>query len=282
MKVLDIGGIPTSLGEIINIKYHLDLIKSNYSSISLGFQKSLWNECLHTEAPDWEHKKTLWNKFLSDIGNLFFSEYPYTLVETPARYGGDTGVLIPKLGIMPHKAEMGHLLCKGTPLDIGEYIVITTKVRWAHRRTINPWINEFWNIMRSLATKYKIVILGERIVEMRKEYGTDTDDIFSIYNEILHNIPADRILDLTLPALGETVSDLTQIQQDCLIMRDAKFVVTMGVGGNFCMSTSVGKMSIGFRSDRLIFTDRVFGREYPNAIITKNYMHFLNALRKYC
>ena len=144
-----------------------------------------------------------------------------------------------------------------------------------------------WEVLQKLSRKYRVIILGERKVEMRKEY--DVDHIrrgkprpFGIYDDIVRNIPKDRILDLTVPALGETVSDLSQIQQDCLIMKEAKFVVNFGVGGNFCLATSVADMSVCYRSDTLSYTDAIFhNREYPNAIVTKDPNRFLQALNSY-
>lgn len=281
-KYLDFGGIPTSLGEIINIKYHLDTIKNNYDVIKLSFHKALWSWALHTEAPDWAQKKAGWDSLLNELGQLFFSEKPYVLLESSPKFGGDIGVLCTQLRITPQKAEMAHLLCKGNPLNLGEpYIVLTTKVRQLSRRNFIPLSIKLWQTLQKLSKKYKIVVLGERTVEMRKEYGAYPDGVFGLYEEIIANLPQDRIMDLTLPALGETVSTLAQIQQDCLIMRDAKFVVTIGVGGNFCMATSVANMVIGYRDDNLDFTNRIFNREYPNAIITKNWGYFISKLESY-
>lgn len=281
-RILDCGGIPTSLGEIINIKYHLDLVKSQYDQIFIGFHTQLWDASLHTEAPDWAYKRQLWVKFLSDIGKLFFSEPPYVVRPTSNTFSGDTATLMAKLGIQPHKIEMAHLLCKGTPLNVGEeYIVVTTKVRQILRRPFLPQSIKLWEVLSKLSKKYKIVILGERVVEMRKEYGPYNGGVFGIYDELIANLPADRVLDLTVPALGETVSDLSQIQQDCLIMNQAKFVVTLGVGGNFCMSTSVARMAIGYRTDNLDFANKVYSREYPNAIVTKDWAYFIQVLERY-
>lgn len=282
MKILDIGGIPTSLGEIINFKHHLDIVRPKYDAILLNFQTSNWKTCLHTEAPDWNQKKILWDQYLEEIGKLFFGEPPYLLGRASNKWGGDIQLTLKKLGVPPQKAEMGHLLCKGTSLNLGEaYIVITTKIRYIKKTFFYPHSIELWNVLRKLSTKYKIVILGEREVEMRKEYLSSRDSIFGIYDQIIANLPADRLVDLTVPALGETVTNLEQIQQDCLIMKEAKFVITLGVGGNFCMATSVSNMALGFRNDNLSFTDAIFNKEYPNAIITKDWAYFIKKLESY-
>ena len=281
MKILQLS-IPTSLGEIINIKYHLDFIKNNYDQISISFNTSLWKDCLHTEASDWNHKEKLWIKLLNDIGNLFFSEKPYILDMGKNYPFSDMGVLAHKLKLEPKKAEMANFLCAGNSLNLDEkYIVITTKVRQLPKNIFYPKSVQLWGTLKKLSQKYKIVILGEKLVEMRKEYNSISDSVFGLYEQIISNIPNNRILDLTVPALGETVSDLVAIRQDCLIMKEAEFVITLGVGGNFCMATSVANMTIGFRADNLEFTDAIYNKDYHNAIITKNWNYFIQSLEKY-
>src|SRR5208283_5410839 len=141
----------------------------------------------------------------------------------------------------PTKPELGHLLCKGQSLSIGDYIVITTKVRTVPKSMFYPLSIQLWATLQKLSEKYKFVILGEREVEARKEYIKyyENNTIFGIYDQIISNIPNDRIVDLTIPSLGNTPSNLKQIQQDCLIMKEAKFVITIGNGGNLGLSGAV-------------------------------------------
>lgn len=280
-RILDLGGIPTSMGEIINLKFHLDTLKDQYDQIHLGFYKNIWKDGLHTEAPDWPQKKQLWDQFLHEMGQLFFGMPPYVLVDSPGKWGGDSfDILVNKLGMHPQKIDLAYLLCKGNSLNLGEeYIVITTKVRQVERNFFYPRSAELWKVLRRLSSKYKVVILGERVVEMRKEYNASV--VFGIYEQIISNLPADRVIDLTVPALGETVSNLKQVQQDCLIMNEAKFVITVGIGGNSCMAHSCAKMSIGFRSDNFPYAERLFSRDYPTLIVTKDWSRFIHLLEVY-
>ena len=275
------SNIPLALGDLINIKAFIDPVKNQYSSIKLTFHRSLLEEGVKSNIDGWLEKKQLWEKYLSDIGQLFFSESPYILDSGQHRFRDTMGIM-QDFKIQPIKPELSHLLCKGTSLNLGkEYIVITTKVREMSRSTFYPLSINLWKTLNKLSEKYKIVILGERQVEMRREYKVLKDTVFSIYEQIISNIPNDRILDLTLPALGESVSSLSQIQQDCLIMNQAKLVITLGIGGNFVMSTAVSNMAIGFRNDNHSLAERVFNREYPNAIITKDWNRFIRALEAY-
>jgi hypothetical protein len=269
--------LPTSLGEIINAKFHLDEVKHQYESISINFNKGLWNGCLHTDAPDWETKRVGWDKYLDDIGRLFFREPPYQMVSGNFSYY-DMGDLAKAYRLVPKKPKMIELLCKGTSLGLDEpYFVLTTKVRDVERALFYPLSFELWRTLKRLSERYKIVVLGERKVELRREYGNG-HDIFGLYDQIISNIPNDRLVDLTVPALGESVSDLKQIQQDCLIMNEAKFVITLGIGGNFCMAVATAKMVVGYRADDNAYTDLVYNREFPDAVITKDWHRFIQAL----
>jgi len=286
MRVLDFGGIPIALGEIIQFKHYLDKVKSQYDQIRLGFATGLWAEGLHVDAPDWKQKQVLWEKYLSDIGQLFFSE-PQYILEVPTKWGGSVDVLVRTLGLTPEKAEMGHLLCKGESLNLDqEYIVITTKVRAIWPDKFSQLAPQLWDILKRLSNKYKIVILGEQKVEVRKEYeinhASGSEPIpFGIYDDIISNIPHENLIDKTVPALGETVTDLSKIQQDCLIMREAKFVITLGIGGNTSLSTSVANMAIGYRGDNNPFADLLFEREYSNAFVTKDWSKFIQIMERY-
>lgn len=275
------SNIPLALGDLINLKAYFDDVKNQYEIISLTFHKELYVSGVNSGKPDWPQKKLLWDKYLFDIGNLFFSEHPYRLNQ--GDYGfRDTMSLIRDFRLRPRKPELGHLLCKGQSLNLGEeYIVITTKIRELSKGIFFPLSIQLWTILRQLSKRYKIVVLGERVVEMRREYGVYPNAVFGIYEQVISNLPSDRIVDLTVPALGETVTDLTKIQQDCLIMKEAKFVITLGIGGNFVMATAVSNMVVGFRGDNHSLADQVFTQEYPNAIITKDWNHFINVLKRY-
>lgn len=279
MRVLDVGAIPTSLGEVINIKFHLDLIKDNYDQILLSFNKRVLIEVLNLKEGE-DFLINNWNTLLQDLGKLFFSSSPYVLQDSSTiGEAGSIEAITARYGIPPHKANLSNLLCKGNSLNIGEYIVITTKVREVPKNNFVPLIDNFMNTINTLSNKYKIVILGEREVEVRTEYNMEK--VFCLYDYIIKNLSNDKILDLTVPGLGRNVSTLEHIQQDCLIMKEAKFVITVGVGGNFCMATSVANMVIGFRDDNIEFTDKIYDKEYTDAIITKNWKYFTHILNKY-
>ena len=69
-----------------------------------------------------------------------------------------------------------------------------------------PRLLNYGKYIKKLSNKYKIVILGERAVEMRKEYESSKSNVFGLYEQIIANIPTDRIIDLTVPSFRRNCS----------------------------------------------------------------------------
>lgn len=265
--------IPIGLGDLIYVKAMLDPVKHNFSQIKIALHKELI-KVFHGNSVGY-------SDFLDDICKLFFTESPYILglnsgaFRSPMQIASDYNVSL-------QKPELNNLLCQGDSLNLGdEYIVLTTKIRYISKNKLNEISNEFWAIINLLSKKYKIVVLGEKIVEMNQEYIYHTaESIYSIYDNIVAHIPADRLVDLTIPALGITSPNLQQVQQDCLIMSEAKLNITLGVGGNFCMATAVGN-TVGYRTDNHDIFEIIYNKHYPKAVITKDWSTFIQTLREY-
>jgi hypothetical protein len=266
------ASIPIGIGDLIYIKAMFEPIKHEFSEINLKFHRELIIKFSRDAS---------YNVFIDEFGKLLFGEAPYILNNGSFPYCSLSEIVI-NHGIVPHKPELAHILCGGTPLDLGApYIVINTKIRSIPNSHLEEKIREFWSLLNILSEKYKIVILGEKVIEMNQEYQIYTEQhIYSLYTHIYNNIPADRLIDLTVPALGITAPNLQHIQQDCLIMNQAKFVINFGIGGGFCLATAVAN-TIGYRYDDDLIADRVFDRVYPNAMITKDWSSFIQKLEQY-
>lgn len=268
MKTLS-ANIPTSLGDIINLKAHLDSVKHEYEQINLTYHKQLWRDCLHLNA----EQEQDWHNYTDELSKLFFSEKPYATNNGQYKFYC-TDNLIGELQIPVIKPKLAHLLCKGDPLNIGEYIVVTTKVRGVKQLSFMPRLAL---ILQALAkSKSKIVVLGEREVEMRTEYNdlAVQGTIFGIYPQIISGFPQEQVIDLTIPALGNSQSTLKQIQQDCLIMNKAKAVIAIGHGGNVGMAMASESNVIGYREQSNWFGEQLFA----NTNVTKDWNQFINKL----
>ena len=182
--------------------------------------------------------------------------------------------------VVPQKPNIDHLLCRGKLLDINEpYIILTTKIRGISKKSLDRLLPQFWKEMLVLSDKYKIVIMGEKIVEENKEYKGNADIIYSIYNQIIANLPANKIIDLTVPALGIQAPVVSKIQQDCLIMKHAKSIITFGIGGNLWLAAAVANV-VGYREDRDRCTDFLAVPSFKTMLLTKNWQEFLQRIKR--
>lgn len=267
MKILSTN-IPTSLGDLILIKSHLDIIKDDFEQINLTYQKDGWSNAFYTT----DHSG--WNKFLDEITQLFFSEKPYTITQEHHPF-----VYLEKIctdnGIVPfvRPNNIKHILCKGTPLNVGDYLVITTKVRSLTNKGFDKNIfeskkNQFLGALKTLSSKYKLVILGEKKVELRREYDHIKDNVFSLYDDYIQ-LP--NVLDLTVPALGETAANMSQVCQDCMIMSQARATITFGHGGNTMMSIATSKYALGYRIEH----DILLSQQHDDMLITSDWDVFM-------
>jgi len=128
-------------------------------------------------------------------------------------------------------------------IDIDEkFIVITTKVRLFKQSNYNKIKPIIQDVIKELSNKYKIVVMGEKVVEMNAEYLQlqKKDQIFSIYNDIIECVPKNRIIDTTYDGLGITSPILSRLKEDCTIMKNAVRTICIGTGGNFILALSCG------------------------------------------
>jgi hypothetical protein len=276
MSIIE-SNIVLGIGDLIYLRAMFEANKQKFSTIKLSYDRKILNTYRSNDSE--------YLNFLNEIGDLFFPRPYYQLIagqrwtlRWPPKFQQDYGINM----VIP---QLQDLLCRGILLNLSEeYIVITTKIRdmekTHYQQNIAP---QLWSIMRHLSNKYKIVVMGERSVEMSAEYREHgTHKIYSIYEDIMSNIPQHRILDLSIPALGITVPNLRRLQQDCLIMNDAKFVCSLGIGGNVILSVATAN-TINYRTDNAPEANILFGdnKEYNNSIVTKNPQHFYNSLRRF-
>lgn len=272
-------GINVGLGDNIITRLLLDRIKHNYDEIRISHNKKVMENYRDNDPKYWE--------FLDEIGSLIFSEKPYIFDKQDYKSYApvDYYNLISDPNTSKDSKPNLDYLCQGQSLNINkEYIVITTKVRVLPNNVLFPLMDQFYSTIKPLCTKYQIVILGEREVEISKEYAMFPQSIYGLYDNIVNNLSKDIILDLTIPSLGITTPSIKQIRQDLLIMKEAKFVVVFGIGGNFCMSSAVAN-TINFRRDDEFpltqLVNKINGSHYSNVFTTQNWQQFLLEIEKY-
>jgi hypothetical protein len=257
------------IGDIIYLKAALDNIKDHHNEIKINLALNLIK---------WAQRDSDYAIFIRQLAELLFSTPPYQVVNNGPEFQSNNAEYAAH-NLKQTKPDLPQL-CAGQSLEIGPYLVMTTKNRYITREEIN--FAQFWSVMKELSKKYQIVILGEREVQMNVEYQGNTNRyVYSIYNDIITNIVSDRLVDRTIPALGITSPNLSQLREDCLIMKDAVFTITFGIGGNFTMANSVGK-TIGYRTDQEPCANAIFdGKSYPQNMATRDWNYFIQSLEQY-
>ena len=101
---------------------------------------------------------------------------------------------------------------------------------------------------KKLSDKYKIVIIGERDILDSVEYKIIGEQrIYCIYDDLISNLSdTGQLIDLTVSGKEITIPSLKKLQQDCLIMHNAKNVISLGFGGNLILTLASAKSSTNF------------------------------------
>lgn len=219
------------VGDLILIKSMLDFTKDRFSKVKIS---------LNTPLFDSIRSKDYKNGFIKDYFEMLFTPPFYEITKNLKQQKREDSMLysLDKIKtVLPQ--HLRDLMCDGTPLDIDEpYVTINTKIRCLDKSSYDGIKNDFFRILKDISTRYKIVILGEKKLPNWKEINVMFKDIYLMYDDIIKNISKERIVDLTF----ETVENgsVSNIKQDCLIMKNAKNNIFMGIAGNWCLCQSCG------------------------------------------
>ena len=262
--------IAIGIGDSILTRLFFDTVKDQYNQIRISYNETVIRD----------YRDETYRQFLQELGELLFTSHPYHFDHADHPFMDNSGNIFKELKIVPKKSDLKEILCKGEPLNISEeYVIITTKVRAVSREMFAQNEEKLWDALKEVSNKYKIVIMGERNVEISKEYEGIQNFVYCIYDKIVANISADRIIDLSVPALGISVPNLAKIKQDCLIMNKARYVITIGIGGNFVLSAAVAN-TIGFKSDHEYNNiDLLANPEYPTIFLARDWDHFISKIK---
>lgn len=238
--------ISIGLGDAIYIASAVNKVKHLYDNIYINASK---------ELADRYKNNTLYNDFYIEFIRTLFtdpkiiiqSEKKFPYIPTETLMNGYFSPTVPRF--------IKELTDQKYTTEKEEYIVITTKVRQLKYEVYFNIKNNLINKLKNLSKKYKIVIIGEKEVEMNTEYQAyGSNYIYSIYNDLLL---LENIVDCTIPKLGITAPELETIKKDCTIMNKARSVITLGCGGNLALALSVANNLNSFRTDNYVFIDKM-------------------------
>lgn len=231
--------INLGIGDIVYTKAALDNIKNDFDIINISPNYSVIDQ--YRDGDKW------YKEFVDELFLLLFNERPYNIVND----------LSLPLKSLIHLMEDGISLCVPDLSNYfvntnsnginKKYITISTKVRGLRATDyVIRYRDILLDTLQFLDLYYNIYIIGERIIGYNKEYDYHNGYIFSIYDDLKE---CKNIKDVTIEELGKTVPTLKQIKEDCSLMHHAEVNICLGIGGNFSLAASVGKL-INFRATK--------------------------------
>lgn len=261
--------INVGIGDHLFLRIFMDSIKDQYDRIAITHSRpgmAFWH---NNDAQRWD--------FNLKLGQLVFSEPPYVLIPNARFPFYPNDRIISELNNKPVKPNL-DCLCVGKSLGIGKYVVLTTKVRQIVRSDFELAKEKLTPALQRLAQTHTMVISGEREVQRTREYDAEVnrDQVYGLYDYFTNILPKDKILDLTIPALGVTCSTLPQLQQDCLIMKEAAATINFGIGGNLWISTCVANQTLGWHGDSNPIMNLMEG--FPGYHVTRDLNQFIQYL----
>jgi len=268
MKKQLLMDINVGLGDHLFVRMFMDGIKDQYDRIAITHSRPAMRFWHHDNQARWD--------FNLKLASAVFGEPPYVLVPNAHFPFFPVERLVKEVNNKPVKPNL-DCLCVGKSIGL-KYIVITTKARQFPKIIFDQIKDKITASLQKLASEHTIVILGEREVEKTIEYNAEVNrhQVFGLYDYLINILPPNKVVDLTVPALGVATSAFSQFQQDCLIMKEADAVVSLGTGGNIWMAACMAKQSVVLRADTEL--DRLGITEYPDVSLTKDVDQFTNFL----
>jgi hypothetical protein len=157
-----------------------------------------------------------------------------------------------------------------------DYIIFHTKCR--HNKDENYFIlkehiKEFCKYNKS---KYKIIILGERIFPHTEE--VEWHGITTVYNELLELKNNNDIIDKSIENIYSNL-DYDNYKNDIKLIQNAKYNICFGLGGQLCTSAIFGKSTIVYcKINEWLNTDNF----KKNNFYFTNIIDFFNLIKEKC
>lgn len=234
--------ISTGIGDIILISAALNKIKHKYDRIHIKPRFWYAEESKRYTKEQSERAREFCNNLLK---LLLKADEKFIITETKKNDSFEHFEKLCKSVIEPVLPRFEEELCLKDCNEIeGEYIVVTTKIRGL-KTFSNKW-KEYFKVLNELSEKYKIVVVGEKDYDLNTSIYEKVHYFHCYYNELMKNIK-NNIIDLTVDGGSIFIPDLEQIKKDCTIMNRAKYVITVGFGGNFILGISVANRMVNWR-----------------------------------
>jgi len=122
-----------------------------------------------------------------------------------------------------------------------EYIIFHTKCRHCISEDYEILKNEIRFFSSNFKSKYKIIIMGERVFPETEEVLIH--GITTVYDELLYLKNNNEILDISIENIYSNLN-YDNFKKDVEIIKNAKYNICFGTGGQLCSSLIFGKSTI--------------------------------------
>ena len=135
-----------------------------------------------------------------------------------------------------------------------KYIIFHTKLRFGFNHS-NLFISNIKSKLKfffsNFKTKYKIILLGEKKIANNSGCCSALPTITTVYNECLHLLNNNDVIDLTEEFMYNT-PNMLRFERDIEIINNAEFNIGVGHGGQFCFNLFFSKNTIYYCPPGLI------------------------------
>ena len=158
-----------------------------------------------------------------------------------------------------------------------KYIIFHTKVRIDYKGMNNEQLDKLDRFIETYKSKYKIVIMGERIIS--DIYEKNVHKMISIYDRLIKLKNNNEVIDLVEEEII-LKPKIEVFERDMRYIANAEMNFGIGWGGNFGMSWAVTD-KFCFYIDSLEHKILTFFIDNKNGILKRNYDEFLDIIREY-
>jgi hypothetical protein len=126
-------------------------------------------------------------------------------------------------------------------IGYNEYIIFHTKCRHTINENYLFFKEKYKQFCGTHKSKYKIIIMGERIFPHTEE--VDIHGITTIYSELLELKKHNDIIDNSIEIIYSNLN-YDNYKNDINLIKNAKYNICFGLGGQLCTSVVFGKSTI--------------------------------------
>lgn len=160
--------------------------------------------------------------------------------------------------------------------ELDEYIIFHTKCRHTRAENYKLLKNNIKHFCANNKSKYKIIILGERIFPHTEE--VEWHGITTVYDELLQLKNNNEVIDKSIENIYANLN-YDNYKNDIKLIKNAKYNICFGLGGQLCTSAIFGKSTIVYcRINDFLNTDNF----KKNNFYFTNITDFLNLIKEKC